>query len=321
MDPVPVHDRPRGRVSALLDRIPVLSLRAKLILLPFLFGLIAVQPLLEAHRELDWHLGAHGAYQEVPLACSIDADDPSEQVARYLETRPAAVDRLVPAGAGGTRFFRHLDGNAGMAFRGIAAAGLAVDVGLGRHSVSTEVHELAHLMQFCLAPEVARLMRGLPAPVRDEYAAKNSREHFAEMAASAWEIVDLLDPTDFCVNGASIDWLRDMDQRVPGTAGFVAWYLRHLDPAEADAAEELRIESQRLIQPHRDAWEAIFAALDARRLPDGTFRPWEPASSVRAYLEAQLEDARMEGGLGGRITAAQVTTSLAVLGFMERRGL
>jgi len=105
------------------------------------------------------------------------------RVAEYQQARSPFVDTLLPEGRGGTRFYEDLHGNAGMAFPGAAAIGLSASAALGGWPEAVELHERAHLVGAFLPNDVARLMARLPAPAPDEYAATNSGEHFAEMAA------------------------------------------------------------------------------------------------------------------------------------------
>lgn len=73
------------------------------------------------------------------------------------------VDRLLPNGAGGTRFFEDLDGNAGVVFDALPAVGVAADIDSSGWIEATELHERAHLLYTFLPEEVSRLMARLPA--------------------------------------------------------------------------------------------------------------------------------------------------------------
>ncbi len=200
----------------------------------------------------------------------------------YLAHRSPIVDRLLPAGAGGTHFVSSLGRWAGMAFPDSAAIALVADDATGPWPESVELHERAHLVEASLPREVGELMSRLPAPSPDEYAATNRGEHFAEMAARAWEIVE--PPDNVCVDGTPADRLRDAEQRVPGTSGFVEWYLRHL-PAGVEGRGDLAALAATFRAPLAPQWDALWQAIDARREPGGGFTPWGPRT-IREFLEA-----------------------------------
>lgn len=246
----------------------------------------------------------------------VEVRDPSTAgpIAEYLARRHPSLDRLLPAGAGGLRFFERLDDKAGMAFTSAATIGLSISAldQLWRESV--ELHERAHLLHVALPDEAASLLSKLPAPARDEYAAKNGGEHFAEMAAQAWEMV--MEPEGVCLHADPIERLEEAEARVPGTAGFVAYYLRWLPPAGTGAESgidrvRLAREADRLRAPYRAEWDAFERALDARRAADGTLSPIE-MPTVRQRIEA-LRSALLAGGRIDRIAAASLLPSLAVL--------
>lgn len=207
----------------------------------------------------------------------------------YADHRNPVIDRLLPEGVGGTRYYDYLGkvgrrGDAlGLAFLRGGAIGLLSTLETNSWSASTELHERAHLLYQALSSPFARLLAKLPSPAADEYAAENSHEHVAEMAARAWEIVTDLD--NACVEGTPMDRLRDADRRVPGTAGFVAWYLRDPSAGPADHRAELATLADELSAPQRNEWDVIWREVEARREPNGTFRPWEQMS-IRQLLEA-----------------------------------
>ncbi len=241
---------------------------------------------------------------------SPEVAEAAEWVARYRARRNPVVERLLPEGIGGTRFFQRLDGYAGMAFSDVAAIGLATTVESDLWPETVELHERAHLLHAFLPQEVARLMARMPAAAPGEYAATNPGEHFAEMAAKAWEVV--APPGDFCIDGTPADWLSAAEIRVPGTAGFAAWYLRQPALRSGEGCEELPPLAARLSEPQRAEWEALWQALEARRLPGGTFRPWS-YPTVRDYLEARRWEARSSGRWIGRVENVLLAPSLAVL--------
>lgn len=277
--------------------VPRLSLRVKLIALTLMSGLLVMQPLVDARRRL--------AAAEAPagILWSVEGQNP-------------LVDRLLPEGVGGTVFYRELGGYAGMAFHGSSTVGVALDVGT-QDIAGVEMHERAHLLEFARPDIVARLMRGQRAPAPGQYAATSPVEHFAETAAKAWEVAVLLMPGDFCRMESMASILRTVEQDVPGTAGFVLWYLRNPVLAATEDADALRKEAERLVADRRADWEPLYAALRERQLPDGAFPPW-PRYSVREYLERRRAHVRLAGGFTARVEAAQITASLSLLNLAGR---
>lgn len=293
-----------------------MSLRTKCVALALMLVLFGVQPLFETNA------GAAALDREVALTCtaSPDADRDADLVAAYLESRANEIDALLPDARGQTRFVASLDGKAGIAMQDAGIVAIAVDVGLDKWATAkVELHERAHLLSFSIPDRAARLLNALPTPARDQYAATNRLEHFAEMAARAWDVVDVLRPEGFCPAGTAAELLRSAEIAVPGTAGFVAWYLRHPKFRAADGAIELEHEAERLLAPQVAHWRAIWSLLEARRSPDGTLQPFERPANLRDRLELRRAYARLEGGLGGRIESAQLTMSLALLRVSGRR--
>lgn len=267
--------------------------------------------------QASWVLRAPG-----PVAAGYVEIDPdaasgpsAESVKAYLAVRDPVVDRLLPNAAGGTRFFEDLDGNAGMAFAAVPAVGIGADIDSSGWPEATELHERAHLLFTFLPEEVSRLMARLPAPESGEYAATNANEHLAEMASAAWEIVAL--PKLSCPVATPVERLHDAETRVPGTAGFVSWYLRHVPRPSIEGYAELSRAAAALAAPYRAESEALWMAVEGRRLPGGEFRPWE-YRSVRDYLEGQRAVARASGDWIGRIASYLLTPSVLILSLMGR---
>jgi len=126
-------------------------------------------------------VAVHGGRPPIALVTKeLTASD--ERVASYLRDRSPLVDRLLPDGRGGTRFYEDLGGPAGLAFGSAAAIGLAVSVNRGSWIESIELHERAHLVDAFLLAEVAALMARLPPPAPDETAAENRGQHFSGSA-------------------------------------------------------------------------------------------------------------------------------------------
>jgi hypothetical protein len=236
-------------------------------------------------------------------------------VRRYLEKRNPAVDRLLPDGAGGTWFFEDLEGNAGMAFVNVPAVGLATSIASEGWPEATELHERAHLMYAYLPEQVSRLMARLPRPREGDYAATNQSEHLAEMAAAAWEIV--APPESFCLEGTPLERLRAGDARIPGTAAFVAWYLRGLSPLEVEDHDALSEAAAALVAPYRTEWEVLWRAIDKRRLAGGGLRPW-PRRTVREYVQAWRTGSLASQNRVERIGGYLMTPSLIVLSAASR---
>jgi len=212
-----------------------------------------------------------------------DTTEPGRALADYLEQRNGLVDRLLPEGSGGTLWKADLGPETGgLAFAGSATIAISLSHRLSLEAV--EIHERAHLLHAAHADAVDRLMARLSAPHPEEYAARNDGEHFADAAAGAWHLLTL--PTEgICLVDTPEGLLRLAEQRVPGTAGFLSWYL---DRPEMDAhphRAELWETAQRLLAPYRSEWQPVQAAIVARRRDDGTFTPW-PTHGLADRLKA-----------------------------------
>ena len=275
---------------------PRLSLPVKIAVLLVISTFFIAEPIVDARRRL------------------AAAGEP-DATAWCLRDHNPLVDRLLPEGPGGTVFYDELGDLAGVAFQDTGTIGVALSVA-SDSLAAVELHERAHLLEFENPEIVARLMPGSPAPAEEQYAAKSPVEHFAEMAAKAWSVVELLLPHEYCALESPVDLLRRLETDVPGTAGFVVWYLRDPALAAAEGMDALRNEAERLVGDQRDGWTALHAQLRARQLADGTFPAW-PRYSVREYLERRRAHVRLAGGFGGRLEALQLTASLSVLGLSK----
>jgi hypothetical protein len=242
-------------------------------------------------------------------------DPAPEEEARYRSRRSPVIDELLPNGQGGIRIVETLDGQAGVTFTGSATIALAASVVSDPWPGTVELHERAHLVDAFMPDVVARVMAVLPAPAPGEYAATNPGEHFAEMAAGAWELV--VAPDGICVEGTPLELLRSAEARVPGTAGFVSWYLQNPTLASTEVAGELRPLADQLIAPHRAEWEALWRALNHRRLPDGAFTAWR-AKTVREHLNDQRASARGSDNWIDRLASFALAPSLGVLMVLGR---
>ena len=252
-------------------------------------------------------------YVEIDPAAASGSD--AERIRAYLARRNPALDRLLPNGAGGTRFFEDLDGNAGMAFPHLSLVAISATAGDGGWPGAVELHERAHLLHAFLPEEVAGLLVRLAAPSPGEYAATNDREHFAEMAAKAWEIVS--PPESMCVDGTPAERLRDAETRVPGTAAFVMWYLRNLRDESVGSDEDLARTAEAFSARYGAESNAVWTAVDERRLPDGGLRPWG-YRTPREYLEGMRAGARASRHLVDRIAGHLLLPSLTVLSIAGR---
>ncbi len=239
----------------------------------------------------------------------------AESVREYLADRDPVLDRLLPDGAGGTRFFEDLGGNAGMAFPLTSAIGLAARVVAGGWPEAIELHERAHLLFASLPEQASRLIARMAAPAPGEYAAKNVGEHLAEMAAMAWQV--LIPPEAACIDGAPASRLLDAESRVPGTAAFVSWYLRILGPEDVESHEEIARTAAALAAPYQQESDVLWKALEDRRLPGGHFRSWEPLT-VRGYLEGRRFHARVSRRWLDRVEGYLLMPSLLILSIAGR---
>lgn len=281
--------------------LPITRRSASTALRVVAIGIIVFGPILAAKWEM----------RRAASAYAVPAVEPGEAHARavadYLATRNPAVDSLLPEGEGGTRLVPSLDSVAGRAISATAtillASGNLYDAG------SIELHERAHLMHAYLPAEVAQLLARLPRPAAGSYAATNSQEHFAEMAAAAWSIVS--PPGDVCLIGTPVEQLRASEQRVPGTAGFVLWYLRSLVRQHSDTTRDLLAESMELAAPLSAEWDTIWAALEKRRLAGGTFEPWK-APDLARHLELWRAGEWNSNGWLGKVMAILLAPSTAV---------
>ena len=242
---------------------------------------------------------------------TVDSLSPAGRVAAYLRERNPVVDRLLPAGDGGTLFFEHLDGKAaGMAFP--ATASIAVETGDGMLAIaeSVELHERAHLLHAFARPAVNALLARLGHPRPDLYAVTNPGEHFAEMAAGAWDV--LVPPRGMCLALTPLERLVESERDVPGTAGFVVWYLGQPAMTNVENRALLLARAESLSAPVRAEWARIGDALHQRRSADGTFEPWH-AMSVRQSLESFYGEMRRSPHLVERIASVTLLPSLAVV--------
>lgn len=238
---------------------------------------------------------------------------------RYQTARDTLIDLLLPEGVGGTIVVAQVDEeHDGEAFPERAAirlrAGAVLDsvVWQGtRRGDQVEMHERAHLLDANHPELVLALLRHLPPPDTAEYAATNGGEHFAEMVAQGWAILELQTVEGFCPD--LVGAIRSEEERVPGTAGAVVWLAptwQRVRGVPIDSLLHQEVDS--LAAPYLDAWRPIAAAVDVRRLADGHFAAWpelDAGARLRRGRVLLLESPRLPSRVVGMMLwpAATVT--------------
>lgn len=252
---------------------------------------------------------------DFPRDTNSSSADALGSVQNYMATRHPAVDFLLPVGWGGTHFFATLDDKHGLAFIHSGAIAISVAALLTGAGEETELHERAHLLHAALPLEVAALIKQLPRPNSGIYAATNSQEHFAEMAASAWRLLAPAD--DFCWAVGPEERLRDAERQVPGTSGFVLWFLTDdlLAPVEDRAA--LTATATQLIEATRSEWAPILDFLQRHRLATGAMSQLTPPSHA-ASLAAHSAELRHSGKIVDKVLGVALLPSTAVAISLER---
>ncbi len=214
-------------------------------------------------------------------------------VDRYLGERDAAIDRLLPNGSLGTLvetlpLDRDGVANASAAQVEIAAVALQdLDRTYGTlRGERVEVHERAHLLDYAYQDLVARLMAKLSTPDTAEYAATNAQEHFAETLSAAWGILAGIHATGYCPDPRQA--LRDAEAQIPGTAGALRWLLPiwAADPHRPIDAGLMALSDSLSVGTHAE-WDALAAAVEARRLADGTLAPWSVPTIGETLVRVQ----------------------------------
>lgn len=212
--------------------------------------------------------------------------------AQYLASRHPLVDEMLPQGDAGVRVVEDLGGPWGIANMQTGAIALARDVVTDAWPGSTELHERAHLVEAFLPEQVAALMARMPPATGSGTATDSPTQHFAEMASNAWEL--LIEPEGLCVDGTPEERLRHMEAYVPGTSGFLLWYLRHPQLAGTERATQLRPIAAAMAEPFMREWTTLWEALEAQRTADGTFRRW-PAPTMLSVIERHQSQIRASG--------------------------
>ncbi len=241
------------------------------------------------------------------------ADREDALLALYLARRSPNLDAFLPAGGGGTVFVPSLDDVRGLAFSRSSSILVSLQDGTGPRLQAIEIHERAHLAHAQLSALVQDILASLPPPDPSAYAAKNNKEHFAEMASEAWE---LLQPAgNVCSAETPQEQLDRAESEVPGTSGFVIYFLQQPAFAALPYAPLLRDAASRHMQPARESWERLYAALDARRQSDGTLKAW-PVPTMREWVALHRAELRAEGGVLGHVHAMAFFPSAVLLRLM-----
>jgi len=300
------------------SRLPIWLRRARNVSAILLFAL----PVILSAWDISGWPGYHLMYVEVPPPHRVGDEVQRravERVAQYQRERPSELDRLLPEGRGGTRYFLSLDDKAGLAFLGPAIVGLSAEFLLAATPGAVEVHERGHLVDYTYPAEVSRLLARVPPPAVGTIAAENAGQHFAEMPAEAWELVRSLvtmPPPDvlYCAIPPDPEWLERVEQRVPGTAGFVVRFFDTLPPLPEFVTEaaELRDLAARLSGPYAQEMDALWARIESHRRSDGTFRPLPAASSLHRHLHAQHARLWRSPDMRDKVVSLTVLPGLAV---------
>lgn len=247
-------------------------------------------------------------------------DSASTDLRRYQLIRRPIIDRLLPDGHRGTLVMHELGGPAGVAWTQSSAIGLLagsltreLSRGGALAGETVEIHERAHLLRTYHSEIVSALMRQMPPPSADEYAATNPGEHFAEMAAQAYQLV--VTPENRRRRYDATLHLRAVEERVPGTSGFMLWYLRNLDARDPQYAG-LQQTARELVADRLPLWEPIYAALETQQRANGTMAPW-PAVTPRHRLAQAIASLEEEGTRSTRVMAWALTPGEFFLGLFE----
>jgi len=237
---------------------------------------------------------------------------PETMVARYFAARSDIINGLLPAGAGGLHVVDSLPDATGEAFPRTSTIVLVASDDV-EALTSTEVHERAHLLYAREAPIAQRIIRSLPAPIINSYAATNDREHFAEMARSAW---DLLRPAPLDMAEGVAHAMASAEELVPGTAGFVSIFVRHQAFATRRDATWWADAAVPYVAPSRAEWELLTQVLEAQRQPDATLAPW-PVPSMREWVDQHRATGLAEGGVIGYLHAMSFWPSAMLLRVLD----
>ncbi len=239
--------------------------------------------------------------------------DSTTVIGQYLLHRNPILDELLPDGEGGTYFSQDLDSAAGKAYIATSTILIAPPTSV-EGGENVELHERAHLLEGSLPHVTSRLLSKVGKPYPTEYAAKNSREHFAEMAANAWLAV--MPPRGMCRYGSAFDHMRDLENAVPGTSGFVVWYLKHSSLRDIPGNDTILGVAQMLSKPAKEEWEEIYSALEARRLDDKTLAPWKRQTIKEYFVYASRHD---DSKFAPRIVLNIIFAPVRVVGYFYDR--
>jgi hypothetical protein len=177
---------------------------------------------------------------------------------------------------------------------------------------STELHERAHLLHAAARPQVNALLARLGEPREGSYASTDPGEHFAEMASEAWDIMMPADSTCWALDTAAR--LQQAESDVPGTAGFVAYYLRSGLPAPG--RDTLLAVADSLIAGDRTQWEQLWREVEFRRHADASLRPFERLS-IAASIRDDIARLRESGKPWYRFYALLLQPSLLLASALQ----
>lgn len=276
-------------------------------------AVIVIAPILGAVAEDP--AAALATHASGPSVLPSDTTDAGEVLAEYLMVRNGLVDRLLPEGVGGTIWKADLGpSTSGLAFAASGTIALSLDNHGSLEAV--EIHERAHLLHAAHPDVVGPLMARLPAPHPDEYAARNDGEHFADAASGAWHLLTL-HTLGVCLADTPAGMLRLAEDRVPGTAGFLIWFLDQPELAEHPDRAELWETAEQLIAPYRSEWGPVQDAIAARRREDGTFTPW-PAFRLAERLKDSYRRDRDRGNWLVSVAARLTLPAIGIVSVIDR---
>ncbi len=230
-------------------------------------------------------------------------------LARYRLARRPFLDSLLPDAHLGTVIAADLGGPTGVAWSeasviAILAGSLdaPTEFGGALQGEMVELHERAHLLHANHPELVTTLLGALPPPATQSYAAKSGGEHFAEMASQAYQLLLAEDGgrQGFCIDITTA--LRNAEERVPGTSGFLLYFLQQVDGTHP-ADNGMRDLALSIRQPTAGHWQPIYAALDAQRGADGRLTRW-PVPPLGLRLRDTQSQLRLRHDWWGRAVGA-----------------
>lgn len=216
----------------------------------------------------------------------------SAATVEYRADRDSLVDLMLPEGVGGTVVIDSMPSDrVGEAHPDIARIFLlhSLTGGHGWYSAAqVEIHERGHLIDAAYPARVAHLIAAVAAPAPGTTAAEDAGQHFAEMGASAWGVLESLVRDDICVDARYA--VLSSEKRVPGMAGALVWFIPTWERVHrAPVDPEVKHLADSLSAPYRDAWRPVIRVVEKRRQPDGHFKPWPALTGRSILVRTQLE--------------------------------